>query len=59
MFARILAKTEMWGFWQYLFDLCNESFPCVLGWLTAILLVFLAILLGLIAMMTRLKNRRE
>ena len=59
MFARILAKTEMWGFWQYMFDLCNESFPCVLGWLTAILLVFLAILLGLIAMMTRLKNRRE
>ena len=59
MFARILAKTEMWGFWQYMFDLCNESFSCVLGWLTAILLVFLAILLGLIAMMTRLKNRRE
>ena len=59
MFARILAKTEMWGFWQYMFDLCNESFPCVLGWLTAILLVFLAILLGLIAMMTCLKNRRE
>ena len=59
MFARILAKTEMWGLWQYMFDLCNESFPCVLGWLTAILLVFLAILLGLIAMMTRLKNRRE
>ena len=59
MFARILAKTEMWGFWQYMFDLCNESFPCVLGWLTAILLVFLAVLLGLIAMMTRLKNRRE
>ena len=59
MFARILAKTEMWGLWQYMFDLCNESFPCVLGWLTAILLVFLAILLGLIAMMTRLKSRRE
>jgi hypothetical protein len=59
MFAKILAKTEMWGFWQYMFDLCNESFPCVLGWLTATLLVFLAVLLGLIAMMTRLKNRRE
>ena len=59
MFMKILAKTKMWGFWQYMFDLCNESFPCVLGWLTAILLVFLAVLLGLIAMMTRLKNRRE
>ena len=59
MFARILAKTEMWGFWQYMFDLCNESFPCVLGWLTTMLVVFLVVLLGLIAMMTRLKNRRE
>ena len=59
MFVKILAKTEMWGFWQYMVDLRNESFPCVLGWLTAILLVFLAVLLGLIAMMTRLKNRSE
>ena len=33
MFVKVLAKTEMWGFWQYMFDLCNESFPCVLGWL--------------------------
>ena len=59
MFVKILAKTEMWGFWQYMFDLCNESFPCVLGWLTTMLVVFLVVLLGLIAMMTRLKNRRE
>ena len=59
MFVKILAQTKMWGFWQYMFDLCNESFPCVLGWLTAILVVFLAVLLGLIVMMTRLKNRRE
>ena len=59
MFVKILAKTEMWGFWQYMFDLCNESFPCVLGWLTAILLVFFAVLLGLITMMTRLKRREE
>ena len=42
-----------------MFDLCNESFPCVLGWLMAILFVFLAVLVGLIAIMTRLKNRRE
>ncbi len=59
MFVKVLAKTKMWGFWQYMFDLCNESFPCVLGWLTTMLVVFLVVLLGLIAMMTRLKNRRE
>jgi hypothetical protein len=41
-----------------MFDFCNESFSCVLGSLTAIILVFLAIVLGLGAMMTRL-NRRE
>jgi len=58
MFVKTLAQTKMWGFWQYMFDFCNESFSCVLGWLTAILLVFLAIVLGLQAMMTRL-NRRE
>ena len=59
MFVKILAQTKMWGFWQYMFDLCNEDFSCVLGWLTAGLLVFLAILLGLAAMMTRLNNKRE
>lgn len=59
MSVKILAQTKMWGFWQYWFDLCNESFPCVLGWLTAILVVILAVLWGLIAMMTHLKNRRE
>ncbi|THJ17186.1 MAG: hypothetical protein CAF45_016595 [Nitrospira sp. CG24E] len=59
MFGNILAQAKMWGFWQYMFDLCNEDFSCVLGWLTSILLVFLAIVSGLIAMMSRLKNRRE
>ena len=59
MLVKILAQTKMWGFWQYMFDLCNEGFSCVLGWLTAILLVFLAIVVGMGAiMMTRL-NRRE
>ena len=58
MFVKTLAQTKMWGFWQYMFDLCNESFPCVLGLLTAITLVFLAIVLSLGVMMTRL-NRRE
>jgi len=59
MFGEILAQTKMWGFWQYMFDLCNEDFSCVLGSLTAVLLVFLAIVLGLGAMMTRLNNNRR
>ena len=59
MFIKTLAQTKMWGFWQYMFDLCNEDFSCVLGSLTAILLVFLAIVLGLGAMMTRLNNNRR
>ena len=54
---KILAQTKMWGFWQYMFDLCHEDLFCVLGWLTAILLVFLAIVVGLGTMMTR-RNRR-
>lgn len=58
MFIKTLAQTKMWGFWHYMFDLCNQSFSCVVGSLTAIILVFLAIVLGLDAMMTRL-NRRE
>lgn len=58
MFVKTLAQTKMWGVWQYMFDFCNESFSCVLGSLTAIILVFWAIVLGLGAMMTRL-NRRE
>jgi hypothetical protein len=58
MFVKTLAQTKMWGFWQYMSDLCNESFSCVLGSLTAITLVFLAIVLVLGTMMTRL-NRRE
>ena len=57
MFMKILAQTKMWGFWQYMFDLCHEDLFCVLGWLTAILLVFLAIVVGLGTMMTR-RNRR-
>jgi hypothetical protein len=58
MFAKTLAQTKMWGFWQYMFDLCHEDFSCVLGSLTAILLVFLAIVVGLGAMMTHLNKRR-
>jgi hypothetical protein len=58
MFVKTLAQTKMWGFWQYMFDLCNESFSCVLGSLTAIVLVFGAIVLGFGVMMMRL-NKRE
>ena len=58
MFVKTLAQTKMWGFWQYMFDLCNESFPCVIGSLTVIIMIFLAIVMGLGTMMTRL-NRRE
>jgi hypothetical protein len=52
------AKTEMIKFWQFLFDNCNEDFTCVLGWITAGLLVFLGIVMGLGAMMTRLNKRQ-
>jgi hypothetical protein len=45
-------------FWQYMFESCNEDFTCVLGWLTAGLLVFLGIVMGLGAMMTRLNKRQ-
>lgn len=58
MFVKTLAQTKMWGLWQYMFDLCNESFSCVLGSLAAIVLVFLATVLGFGAMVKRL-NKRE
>jgi hypothetical protein len=58
MFVKTLAQTKMLGFWQYMFDLCNESFPCVLGSLTVIILIFLAIVMGLGTMMTRLNRRK-
>jgi hypothetical protein len=59
MFLNSPAKTEMIKFWQFLFDNCNEDFTCVLGWLTAGLLVFLGVVMGLGAMMTRLNKRRQ
>ncbi len=58
MVVKVLAQTKMLGLWQYMFDFCNESFSCVLGSLMAIVLVFLAIVLGFGAMVTRL-NKRE
>ena len=56
--VKSLAKTDMLMFWQFMFDFCKEDFPCVLGWLLVGTLGFLAVLLGLGVMITRL-NRRE
>ncbi len=59
MFGKTLAKTDMLGFWQYMFELCNEDFSCVLGWLLAGVLAFLAVVICFGVIVTRLNNRRE
>jgi hypothetical protein len=53
-----MAKTEMMGFWQVIFDFCNEGYSCVLGWILVGILVLLAVVIGLRLMITRL-NKRE
>ena len=58
MLVKSLAKTDMLMFWQFMFEFCKEDFSCVLGWLLAGILGFLAVLIGLGMIMTRL-NRRE
>ena len=58
MFAQRLAKTDMLTFWQSIFDFCNGDYSCVLGWLLVGILGFLAVIVGLGFMMTRL-NKRE
>jgi hypothetical protein len=58
MFAQYVAKTEMMGFWQVIFDFCNEGYSCVLGWILVGSLGFLAVIIGLRLMITRL-NKRE
>jgi hypothetical protein len=58
MFAQYMAKTNMLGFWQSIFDFCNEDYSCVLGWIVIGVLGFLAVVIGLGLMITRL-NRRE
>ena len=58
MLVKSLAKTEMLKFWEFMFDFCKEDFSCVLGWLLVGTLVFLAVLLGLGVMISRL-NRKE
>ncbi|MBK5282003.1 MAG: hypothetical protein JJE16_07950 [Nitrospiraceae bacterium] len=59
MFTKtILAKTNMLMFWQYLFNYCNEDFTCVLGWVLAGIMGFLAVLMSLVLLMKRL-NKEE
>jgi len=58
MFAQYMAKTNMLGFWQFLFDYCNENYSCVLGWILVGILGLLAVVIGLRLMIARL-NKRE
>jgi hypothetical protein len=57
MFAQYMAKTNMLGFWQFIFDYCNENYSCVLGWILVGIVVFLAVIIGLGVMITR-RNKR-
>ena len=57
MFAQYMAKTNMLGFWQFIFDYCNENYSCVLGWILVGIVVFLAVIFGLGVMITR-RNKR-
>jgi hypothetical protein len=57
MFAQYMAKTNMLGFWQFIFDYCNENYSCVLGWMLVGIVVFLAVIIGLGVMITR-RNKR-
>ena len=59
MFVKTLAKTDMLMFWQFMFEFCKDDYSCVLGWLLAGILAFLAVVIGLRVMMTRLNKRRE
>jgi hypothetical protein len=58
MFVKGMAKTNMMGFWQFIFDFCNEDYSCVLGWIAIGVLGFLAVIIGLGVMITR-RNKRE
>ena len=59
MLVKSLAKTDMITFWQSIFDFCTQDYSCVLGWLLAGILGFLAVIIGLGIMMTRLNRRRR
>jgi hypothetical protein len=57
MFVQYMAKTNMMGLWQYIFDYCNESYPCVLGWMMVGILGFVVVLVGVFFIMRRLSRR--
>lgn len=57
MFVQYMAKTNMLGFWQFIFDYCNENYSCVLGWIMIGILGFVAVLIGLFFMMRRFSRR--
>jgi len=57
MFVPYTAKTNMLGFWQFIFDYCNENYSCVLGWIMIGVLGFVAVLIGLFFIMRRLSRR--
>ena len=59
MFVKTLAKTDMLMFWQFMFEFCKDDYSCVLGWLLAGILAFLAVIVGFGVIVTRLNNRRE
>ena len=57
MFVQYMAKTNMMGFWQFIFDYCNEGYSCVLGWIMVGILGFVVVLIGVFFMMRRLTRR--
>ena len=57
MFVQYMAKTNMLGFWQFIFDYCNENYSCVIGWIMIGILGFVAVLIGLFFIMRRLSRR--
>jgi hypothetical protein len=57
MFVQYMAKTNMMGFWQFIFDYCNEGYSCFLGWIMVGILGFVVVLIGLFFMMRRLTRR--
>lgn len=54
MFGQIMARADMTKFWEYMFDVCNQEYSCVLGWVLVGILGVLAVVLGLVYMMNRL-----
>ena len=59
MFVQQMAKTEMTHFWQFMFNLCNEEYSCVLGWGLGGVVAVLGVVLGFGFLITRANRRRE